>query len=74
MDQNCNPIHKKGNRNVLCLYYGDCLDYAIEKAWEYWDCRDCQHRLSEGARPEIRYTESDSIAYYDLPLEIYGDI
>jgi hypothetical protein len=74
MNPKCNPVHKKGNRNVLCPYYIDCLDYAIEKSWAYWGCADCQHRLTQGAGAEIQLTVDDSIAYYDLPLEIYREI
>ena len=74
MNLKCNPVHEEGNRNVLCPYYGDCLDYAIEKSWVYWDCGDCQHRLSEGARLETPLTVGDSIPYYDLPLEICREI
>jgi hypothetical protein len=74
MNPKCNPVHKKGNRNVLCPYYIDCLDYAIEKSWAYWGCADCQHRLTQGAGAEIQLTVGDSIAYYDLPLEIYREI
>lgn len=74
MNSTYNPIHKKGERNVFCPYYGDCLNYVIEMSWNYWDCCDCQHRLNEGAREEIQFTTSDSIAFYDLPLEVYREI
>ena len=74
MNSKCTPVHKKGNRNVLCPHYGDCLDHAIEKAWDCWDCCDCEHRFSQETQPEIRSTVSGSIAYYDLPLEIYREI
>ena len=75
MNPKRSPIHKKRNRNVLCPYYGDCLDYAIENSWAYWGCSDCEHRLSQGGRPETQLTvDDDSIAYYDLPLEIYREL
>ena len=74
MSPKCNPIHKKENRNVLCPYYGDCLDYAIEKSWAYWGCADCQHRLTQEAGVETWLTVGDSMTSYDLPLEIYRKI
>ncbi len=67
MNPKCNPVHKKGNRNVHCPYYANCLDYAIEKSWDHFDCGDCLQRLNERARPEIRLTVSDPILHYDLP-------
>jgi hypothetical protein len=74
MNPKCSPVHKRGNRNVLCPYYADCLDYAIERAWAYWRCADCQHRLTRGAAAETQLLAGDSIAYYDLPLEIRREI
>ena len=68
-----NPVSKKGDRNVFCPHYGDCLDYAIEKAWENWGCCDCQERLNQAARPEFRFTVNDSIDCFDLPMEIYKE-
>lgn len=74
MNPKCNPVRERGNRNVHCPYYGDCLDYAIENSWAYWGCGHCQYRSSQAARPEIRLTAADSVVYYDLPLEIYREI
>jgi len=74
MNPKCNPVRRKGNRNVFCPYYGDCLDSAIEKSWAYWDCADCQHSLTQGAGVEAQLTVGHSIAYYDLPLEIYREL
>ena len=71
MNEKCKPIHKRGKRNVFCPYYGDCLDYVIEKSWEGWDCSDCQHKMTEEARKDISLRSNDSIAYYDLPAELW---
>ncbi len=67
------PVHKKGERNVFCPYYRDCLDYAVEKAWEYWCCFDCQERFNDGARPAIGFTVSESTPYFELPVDIYKE-
>lgn len=66
-----NPVHKRGERNVFCPQYGDCLDYAVQRAWEYWGCSECQERNNEGARPEPGLASSDWSEVFDLPLEIY---
>ena len=69
MNPKCNPIHKKGDRNVFCPYYGNCLNYAIEKSWGYWDCCDCVYQFNEEGRPELQLTASGTIAYYEVKLE-----
>jgi hypothetical protein len=65
-----NPVHKRAERNVFCPYYANCLDYAIEEAWEYWGCCDCSQRFNQAGRPEFRFTVSDETEYFDLPVEI----
>jgi len=32
----------KVKRNVFCLHYGDCLDYAIRKRWPGFSCQVCE--------------------------------
>ena len=66
-----NPIQRRGKRNVLCSYYNDCLDHAVKKSWEDWDCAKCEHRWDQGSDMELHFTASETVAYYDLPLELY---
>ena len=66
MNPECKPIRKKGDRNVFCPYYRDCLDFVIEKTWQDWDCRDCRHHSNWGAAPEISLSINHSIAYYEI--------
>lgn len=70
MNPKCNPVHKKGNRNLFCPYYGDCLDYVIEKFWKDWDCGECPHKMRQDARREIQFTVNDTMPYYELAVEI----
>ena len=35
------PIMCDGDRNHYCPYYSDCLDIAINKKWESWNCCGC---------------------------------
>ena len=63
MDKACKPLKRRGERNVFCPLYNHCLDHAIKESWEYWTCRDCRHKLDQGARPEMGLMASDSIEY-----------
>jgi hypothetical protein len=36
-----NPMQRQGKRNVYCPYYSLCLDHAVQKGWQYWDCDEC---------------------------------
>ena len=64
-----NPVHQSGERNAFCPYYSLCLDKAIENYWEDWDCSFCPNRANQGAKPEIRLTVNDNIAYYETIYE-----
>jgi len=62
------PLQRKGERNVFCPLYKGCLDHAVKESWPHWDCGDCQHKLDQGARSEMKLVVTDSIEYYDLRL------
>lgn len=74
MNSECCPIGKKGARNVFCPNYSDCLDFVIQKSWKSWNCSQCRHQQSRDPMVDIPLTVSDSISYYDLPLDIYRQI
>ena len=38
MEPRANPIPKRGERNICCPFYNDCLDQAVEGSWQSWDC------------------------------------
>lgn len=67
-----NPIHRHGNRNALCPYYRACLNMAVKKAWEYWDCAECPHKTSIDPEFDIECSLRNPVTYYDLPMEIAG--
>jgi hypothetical protein len=66
MNPKCKPKGRKGERNILCTYYGDCLDCAIRNAWEHWNCSKCEFRDDEGAAPETLFHVNHAIPFYDL--------
>jgi len=61
------PVYKKGDRNALCPHYNDCLDEAVQKYWEFWNCGKCQHKMSRDPDLDMMHTMNDSIVFYDLP-------
>jgi hypothetical protein len=69
MNPKCTPKGKRGERNILCTYYGDCLDCAIRSAWEYWSCSKCEFKEDEGSAPETRFHVNHAIPFYDLETE-----
>ena len=70
MNKTCRPIPRKGERNVFCPFYDHCLTHAINESWRYWNCGGCQHKLDQGARPELRLNVEESIEYYELRLNL----
>lgn len=62
-----NPIKRRGDRNALCPFYGDCLDEAVLKSWDYWDCSGCEYRFSRDPSLDILNIVNDSMPYYELP-------
>lgn len=68
MGHNQNPVYTKGDRNVLCPYYRNCLDYAVELQWEYWACLDCQHKEDETFLIDVLHFPVDIDPYYSFPM------
>ena len=66
MDQKANPIHESGERNILCPFYNDCLDYAVNGSWQAWNCSQCPHKLIKQSIAEYVFYNTD--LFYDLPL------
>lgn len=47
MEQRPNPVYKWGDINDYCRYYEDCIDYTIKRNWQYWDCSQCPHKMTQ---------------------------
>lgn len=67
------PISKKGERNALCPFYGECLNEAIAKSWKYWHCHECPHRASRDPSIDVLSTIEGAISYYELPTRFYEE-
>lgn len=63
------PLNHKGNRNVLCPHYSQCLDEAIARAWEFWECGSCENRLTQDLEVDIHFAANDPLLFYDLPVQ-----
>jgi len=58
-----NPVRRQGNRNIFCVFYRECLDDAIKKSWQDWDCGDCPHKLNRKNEPDPLLAVTRSIEY-----------
>ena len=65
MTEKLNPVCRRGDRNVFCVYYGDCLDHAVDHRWRYWNCTECSHKLIQQV-PSAVQTVNDSNIYYEF--------
>jgi len=72
MNQKANPIHESGERNILCPFYNDCLDYAVNGSWQAWNCSQCPHKSIKQSIAE--YVLNNTDLFYDLPLNVSGKI
>jgi tRNA(Ile2) C34 agmatinyltransferase TiaS len=64
-----NPVHQSGVRNAFCPHYKECLDSAIQKGWEDWDCSSCHYKTNQDDKPEMRLTVNETIAYYEMAYD-----
>lgn len=44
MSKKTNPVYVKGERNIFCPLYRECLDHARKNHWEFWACHDCDFK------------------------------
>lgn len=38
LNPGCSPVRSKGNRDIWCERYGECLDYVVGQDWDRWSC------------------------------------
>lgn len=66
-----NPVFKKGDRNLFCPNYCQCLDFAIMKSWDFWACVDCRQKMNVQVFDDYPATNSETVLYHTLPQEFY---
>lgn len=64
-----NPIRKKGERNIYCPFYNDCLDHAVKNLWWYWSCVECPRRKIKSV-DELEYKTDDGGLCYEISPDI----
>lgn len=40
----CKASDKGQSKNVLCPYYGNCIDWALKENWTQFSCQDCSFK------------------------------
>ena len=70
MNSKAKPLPIMGERNVYCPYYNGCLDYAVDHAWQSWNCCKCQHKLIQCSTNAWDYEVTLAVTYYDLPTYV----
>jgi len=73
MDRKWMPSRRRGERNIFCPHYGDCLDYAVKRAWVQWSCLQCMGRFDREPLEEEAFTSQETVCYYDIHLEGHGE-
>jgi hypothetical protein len=70
MYQKPNPIPKRGNRNLCCSHYRECLNQAVSLQWDSFACIECYLELTPGIKPERFMTSGDTTPYFTLSPDI----
>ncbi|MBW2195194.1 MAG: hypothetical protein JRD47_02385 [Deltaproteobacteria bacterium] len=73
MKSGLNPICKRGERNLYCTNYSDCLDHAVFDKWRYWSCGECSYKFIQETRDMVQ-TVNDSNIFYELPSVLSSDV
>ena len=71
MNQKPNPLNRLGRKNIHCPQYGDCLDYAADRYWDYWDCAECSHKATRQPFTDIECTTEEIDVFFHLPARVY---
>lgn len=74
MIENPNPIEVKGERNVFCPHYRDCLNYASKNYWEYWACQDCPYNNETEVAADVLLSPGNADLYYSLSPTLYQKV
>jgi hypothetical protein len=70
MKQNQNPIHRKGDKNIICPHYRDCLGHAAKNHWKSWSCIDCHYKLASKSYTDMLVVGREATMSYNVPQKI----
>ena len=69
MNPQVKPTAKRGERNIRCPYYNECLDHAVKCSWHAWNCSECLHKeLQFVAESDCDGSETEP--YYYVPSDV----
>jgi hypothetical protein len=68
------PVRTKGYKNIFCPYYGNCLDHASKRHWEYWTCLHCRYKSLKESIPEEPVSATCTDPYYSISPSMAGKI
>lgn len=69
-----NPIPKRGNRNLYCLHYRDCLNLAVRLQWDRFACTKCPLKLTTGIESKQWAPSGDTTPYFTLSPDIQSEV
>jgi hypothetical protein len=73
MELKPNPICKRGERNIYCPFYSDCLDHAVNQFWRNWICSQCPYRNIKSI-DELEYGADGEQLSYEFSPDILRKI
>ena len=73
MGQKEYPVHSRGDRNVFCPHYNQCLDHAVKFGWEYWACLDCGHKQEQKLIAGVLLSPRSSDPYHSVSPTFYDE-
>ena len=62
MKKERNPRWHRGYRNVFCREYNHCLDHAISKSWNSFNCGRCELRFDRALEMERPFVFSQAVS------------
>ena len=71
MNHNENPVHTRGDKNVFCPYYDNCLNHAVKLHWQRWSCMHCEHKQKQTFVQDALLLAKDPDPYYSFSPYFY---
>ena len=73
MDPEAQPTPIRGERNIYCPFYSDCLDHAVNKFWRHWSCSQCPYRKLKSTN-EVEYGANGEGPDYEFSPDLIRKI
>jgi hypothetical protein len=70
MREERNPYRKRGERNIFCSEYNHCLDIAIAKSWNSWNCNKCKSRFNSAVAEDRMTITTECINSYECTVSL----